>query len=208
MPIIGNDSKPSYSYHAYGGSSQINQEAEDITLPAGRVRITRLGAWIGGWNDAPRCYLTVWSPTTGAVLAQSGQFTVANQGAAAEGKVAKYVADLATPYEADGGAVLRIGFTRHRDDAHQVSTGAVTGAGHEHGRGAYPAGGFASIDGGYAENRRIGAWIEDYVAIRGGWIYRSGVWVRADAVYAYRSGSWAEVDTVQAYRGGSWIEAD
>ena len=62
MPILGNDTKPGLAYHAYSGSSQINQEAEDIALPAQRVRILKLGAWIGGWNDAPRVYLCVWNP--------------------------------------------------------------------------------------------------------------------------------------------------
>jgi hypothetical protein len=208
MPIIGNDSKPGYSYHAYASSTQPNQEAEDITLPAGRIRITRLGGWIGGWNDSPRCTLTVWDSTSGAVLAQTGQFSVTNFGDAAEGRVAKYVADLTTPLEADGGAILRVGFTRNRDDRHQVSTGMITPAGHMHGRAAYPLGGFAEIDGGYAENRRIGMWIEDYVTIRGAWVYRGGAWLRAEAVYTYRGGAWVEVDTVSVYRGSTWIEAD
>ena len=208
MAIIGNDTKPGFAYHAYGGTSQINQEAEDVTLPAGRIRITRLGAWIGGWNDSPRVMLTIWNPSTGAVLGQSVQFAVSNQGAAGGGKVTKYVADLVTPYEANGGAVIRVGFTRHRDDAHQVSTGTTTPAGHEHGRGAYPAGGFAEIDGGYAENRRIGAWIDDYQPIRGGWVYRGGAWIRADQLAVIRSGVAVQATSVLVYRGTSWIEAD
>lgn len=208
MAIIGNDTKPGYSYHAYGGSGQINQEAEDITLPTGRIRITRLGGWIGGWNDSPRVCLTIWDPATGAVVAQSVQFSVSNQGAAADGHVVKYVADLVTPYEAVGPAILRVGFTRHRDDAHQVSTGATSAAGHEHGRGGYPGGGFASIDGGYAENRRIGMWIDDYVPIRGGWVYRGGAWIRADEMLVYRSGAWVQSASVLVYRSGSWVEAD
>lgn len=208
MPIIGIDTKPSYSYHAYGGTSQPNQEAELVDLPAQRIRITRLGVWLGGWNDAPRVTLTIWDVASGAVLAQTAQFTVANAGAAAEGHIARYEADLVAPYDTPAaGGQLRVGFTRDRADAHQVTTGGVSTYGHDHGRAGYPAGGFAEIDGGYAENRRIGCWIQDYVPLANAWVMRSGVWQRATPA-VFRSGSWQDADAVKVFRSGVWQDAD
>ena len=207
MPILGNDTKPGFAYHAYSGTSQPNQEAEDIELPAQRIRIKRLGAWIGGWNDSPRVRLCIWNSSTGALLAQSAQFTVANEGAAGPGNVTRYEADLETPFDTPtAGMTVRVGFTRDRSDGHQVSTGSTT-AGHFHGRAPYPAGIFAEIDGGFAENRRIGLWIQDYELLANAYVLRSGVWERATPK-VYRSGVWQDADAVRVFRSGSWQDAN
>ena len=102
--------------------------------------------------------------------------------------------------------ILRIGFTRHRDDGHQVSTG-LTAGGHQHGRGPYPAGAFAEIDGGFAENRRIGCYIADYLPLANAWVLRSGTWQRATPA-VFRGGTWQDADSVKVLRGGTWQDAD
>jgi hypothetical protein len=207
MPQIGSDLLPSHGYHAYEGTSYPNQEAEDVTCPAQRVRILRLGAWIGGWNDAPKVRLTVWHPTTGDILGQSAEFTVANRGAADKGKVNRYEADLEVPYVTAGpSAVLRVGFSKVRNDAHQVTTGTI-GAGHIHGRASYPAGPFDEYGGGWSENRRIGCWVQHYVALANAYVLRSGVWQRATPK-VQRSGALVDASGVKVWRSGAWVDAN
>lgn len=209
MPTIGTISKPSNGYHAYGGSSQINQEAELLVMPV-RGRILEVGAWVGGWADTPRVRLCVWDGSSRALLGQSAQITVANEGAAGPGgsNVSLYTEPLLVPVELNKSESFYVGFVRHPDDSHQISTGATGSGPHYHGRsGPTWPNELGNAD--YSsEVRRIGAYVANYEAQAGAWVYRSGVWVEADAVSVYRSGVWAEADAVQLYRSGSWTDAE
>jgi hypothetical protein len=208
MPTLGYDSKPAFGYHAFGGLSEPNQEAEVITLPAQRIRITKLAGWLGGWSGTCRMRLTMWDDDTEAVLAQTAEFVVANEGAPAEDVNTLYAVDLSAPYETPTpGMVVKVGFTRHRDDAHITNTGSTVTQ-HYHGRGAYPGGTFGDVQTYAAQSRRIGVYIADYQIMGSAWVYRSGAWVRSDAVKVYRSGSWVDADAVKVYRSGAWVDAD
>jgi hypothetical protein len=208
MPTLGTTTKPGGGWHGLGGSSQVNQEAELLTAPA-RLRLLEVGAWIGGWEDAPRVRLCVWHGTTKALLGQSAQITVANEGALGGGQVSLYTEALIAPAEIAKGASFYVGFVRHPDDAHQISTGASGSGPHYHGRSgaSWPnnlgnAGSFSE------EPRRIGAYIADYETLPGMWVYRSGSWQEADGVQVYRSGTWQDVDGVQIQRSGTWQDAE
>jgi hypothetical protein len=210
MPTIGTIGKPSGGYHAFGGSGQINQEAELLEMPA-RGRLLQLGAWIGGWDDAPRVRLCVWAYPSKTLLGQSAQITVANEGGAGPGgaNVALYVQDLEAPVEVAKGASFYVGFVRHPDDAHQVSTGASGSGPHYHGRsGAVWPNNLGNAAGPTEEVRRIGAYVADWETLPGAWVYRSGVWTEAETVQIYRGGVWVDADGVQLYRAGGWVDAD
>lgn len=214
MPQIGNNAKPTFSYHAFGGSGEVNQEGEGLQSPDQRIRVLTLGAWIGGWGGNCKVRLALWDPVvgptaTGTLLGQSAEFTVANEGAAGAG-VSLYTADLETPVELDPLQDFYVGFSRDRDDAHQVFTGSNAYV-HLHGRGTHNAGGvddFGAIESFGGQARRIGAWVENYEVMGSAWVYRSGAWVRADGVKVYRSGAWADADAVKVYRSGAWVDAD
>ena len=206
---IGNGTKPSSTYHAFGGSSQVNQEAEPLTMPR-RGRILEVGAWIGGWSDSPRVRLCIWS-ASGALLGQSAQITVANEGGAAAGNVALYTELLLAPVQLNRGDAFYAGFARHVDDAHQVSVGATSSGPHVHGRsGAVWPNDFGNASGGIGPDiaRRIGAYVADYLPIPGAYVYRSGAWVDADNVQVYRGGSWTDADSVQLHRAGAWVNSE
>lgn len=210
MAKLGTDTKPAFSFHAFGGSGQTNQEAEALVLPAQRIRILTLGAWIGGWSSACKVALCLWA-NDGTILAQSDEFTVANEGTPGDGKASKYTADLLVPYEtATPGLTVKVGFTRDRDDAHIVLTGSTSNP-HIHARGFYPPGGPAGdLGGATAESsatRRIGMWIENYEPMANAYVLRSGVWVR-NTPKGLRSGVWTEADAVKGHRTGSWVDAD
>lgn len=210
MPTIGSGTKPGGSWHAFGGSSNPTQEAELLEAP-GRIRLLELGAWIGGWAATCRVRLCVWDGTSGALLGQSAQITVANEGAGGPpgGNVALYTELLETPVELEAGDAFYCGFARHPDDAHQVSTGASGSGPHYHGRsgGVWPNT-FGNVSGISEQVRRIGSYVSDYETIPGAHIYRSGAWVEAETVAVYRSGVWVDADAVQLYRSGSWTDAE
>lgn len=206
MPTIGTTSKPGGGWHAFGGSSQINQEAELLTMPA-RGELLELGQWVGGWSDAPRVRLCVWSSAK-VLLGQSAQITVANEGAAGAGNVSLYTEPLLVPVELAKGASFYVGFVRHPDDAHQIATGASGSGPHYHGRSGATWPNNLGAAGSYSsEERRIGSYVANYELLPGAWIYRSGVWVEADTVQIYRSGSWSDADGVQLYRSGAWVDS-
>lgn len=210
--ILGNGAKPSGGWHAYQGSSEINQEAELLTIPKGGTILT-LGAWIGGWAAACDVWLTVWEAAGArAILGQSAILTVANEGAGGPGgsNVKLYVADLLTPVDLPTGADFLVGFVRKQNDGHQISTGAGGSGPHAHGRSgaAQQNAAFAQAGDYSTPVLRIGAYVADYQPRPGAWIYRAGVWVQSDQVMTYRAGSWVEVDTVQIRRGSEWVEAD
>lgn len=207
MTTIGTTSKPSFGYHAYGGSSYPNQEAELLTMPS-RGTIVTLGAWIGGWAATCRAKLALWD-ADGNLIGSSAQFTVANEGAAAEGHVSLYEVDLATPVDLSNGADFYVGFARHPDDAHQVSTGGNgTGPHYEDKSGGTWPNDFDAAGGDKSSVvRRIGCYVADFTEAPGAWIRRSGAWVEADAVQLRRSGAWADADTVQLRRSGAWTDS-
>jgi hypothetical protein len=209
MPTIGNSAKPGASWHGYGGSSYPNQEAELLAMPK-RGRILTLGAWIGGWDDAPRCRLCVWAYPGRELLASSTQFTVANRGTPGAGKVDLYVHPMEVPPELPKGASFYAGFARDPDDAHQVSNGASGTGPHWEGRSfaAWPGNLGERPEGISEEVRRIGCYVANYETLPGMWIHRSGAFVEADAVQIYRGGAWVDADAVQIYRGGVWVDAE
>lgn len=206
MPTLGNANEPVQFWHGYGGSSQVNQEAERLTAPS-RIRLLTLGQWVGGWSDAPRVRLCVWD-LAGALLGQSAQITVSNEGAGGNGQVAHYTEDLETPVELEAGDVFHVGFNRHPDDAHQVMSGAAATGPHYEGRsGATWPNALGNVSGPFTVNRRIGAYVADYELIAGAYVMRGGVWSRAEAVSVMRSGAWVEADTVAVSRAGVWEDA-
>lgn len=212
MPTLGNTSKPGFSYHGFGGSGETNQEAEDLTLPDQRVRILSLGQWAAGWSGTCKARLCLWDDADN-LLAYTDELTFANGGVPHDNGTSLYTADLLTPYEAEAGQLVRVGFTRNRDDAHYVNTGTTVNT-HWHARGFYPAPDGAppgDLGGATAKSssaRRIGSYIANYELMASAWVFRSGVWVRADAVKVYRSGSWVDADAVQVQRSGVWQDAD
>ena len=207
MPTIGAGAKPGGTYHAFGGSSQINQEAELLEAPV-RLRLLELGSWVGGWADTCRVRLCVWD-ADGDLLGQSAQITVANEGAAGTGNVSLYTEPLLTPVELAKGAEFYVGFVRHPDDAHQVSVGATSTGPHYHGRsGATWPNNLGNAEGPTSQARRVGSYVADYEAIAGAKVYRSGAWVDAESVLVYRSGAWVDAEAVQVRRGSSWVDAE
>lgn len=212
MPTLGTTSKPGNGWHAYSGTTQVNREAELFTLP-GSVRILELGQWVGGWSGTCRLVLGVWDYATKELLARTAQITVASEGAGgpAGSNVALYTEPLLAPLELNAGAQVLVGFARHGDDGHQVSTGGSGTGPHYHGRlgGAFnPDGDFDNGAGDYSEEvRRIGAYIADYEDLATAWVRRSGAWVRAESVQVRRSGAWVQASSIQARRSGSWTDA-
>jgi len=208
MATLGITGKPTASWHGYGGSSTINQEAEQLTIPKGGT-IYSVGCWIGGWDGACDVWLTIWD-AAGArpKLAQSAMVTVANEGSPGDGKVKLYVAALTAPLDLPTGFDFLVGFVRKQNDAHQVSTGP-SAAGHRHGRsGANQQTAAFGVTDYSSQVQRIGAYVADYQPRPGAWVYRSGVWQQSDTVSVYRAGSWVEADGVSVRRGSAWNEAD
>jgi hypothetical protein len=205
VPELGNSAKPSSGWHALGGSSQASIEVEKLTAP-GRIRITSVGVWAGGWAGSCRAHLGIWS-AAGALLGQSAEVSFANEGAGgpAGGNVARYVAAIA-PVELDAGAVFYVGFNRHPNDSHQVSGGPTSTEHFEDqvGVSSWPT---PSISSPSTVQRRIGAYVADYVELAGAWVRRAGAWVLADEVLVRRGGVWVPADTVAIRRAGAWVDA-
>jgi hypothetical protein len=209
MPTIGTPAKPGGGWHSYQGSSYPNQEAEKLQMPA-RGRILEVGAWVGGWSGTCRVRLCIWDGSSKALLGQSNQITVANEGAGgpAGSNVALYTGPLIAPVEIGKGFDFYVGFARDPSDGHQVSEGASGTGPHFESRSGptWPA----DLDHNplTQETRRIGAYVANWETLPGAWVYRSGAWVEADTVQIYRSGSWVDVDGVSLYRSGSWADSE
>jgi len=177
-----------------------------------RGRLLELGAWLGGWSDTPRVRLSVWS-SAGVLLGQSLQISVANEGGGgpAGSNVALYTELLETPVELPAGTSFYVGPSRHVDDSWQVSLGAVGSGPHYLGRSGgagWPTPNGLGNNGGITEeDRRIGAYVANYEAIPGAYVYRSGTWTEAATVAVQRSGAPLEVQGVKLYRGGTWVDA-
>jgi hypothetical protein len=210
VPTIGTITKPGGGWHAYGGSSETTQEAEILVMPK-RGRILSVGAWIGGWADTPRVRLCVWAYPAKTLLAQSAQIIVPNEGAGGPSgsNVTLQVAPLEVPPEIAKGASFYVGFARHPDDAHQVSTGASGSGPHYHGRsgGVWPNN-LGNVEGPTEQVRRIGAYVADYETLPGAWVYRGAAWVEADTVQLWRGGVWVDADGVAIDRAGAWVDAE
>jgi hypothetical protein len=210
MATIGTTTKPSGGWHAFQGSSQVQQEAERLTMPA-HGDITDLGAWIGGWNGTCRVYLCLWDDA-GAILGSVGPITVANQGAGGSGDVALYTATLAAPVRLAAGADFYVGFDRHNSDGHQVSEAGPSTPNHFEGRhggttSTWPAALGAASGGPSNAPRRIGMFVQNYNLVPGAKLFRSGAWVDAAGVQLQRSGVLVDVVGVQLQRSGAWVDS-
>jgi hypothetical protein len=213
MPSIGTTTKPSGGWHSFQGSSQVQQEANRLTMPA-HGDITDLGAWIGGWNGTCRVHLCVWDDA-GVLLESVGPITVANEGAGgpAGGNVALYTAPLATPVRLAAGVAFYVGFDRHNSDGHQVSVAGSGTPDHFEGRhggstATWPAALGAASGGPSNAPRSCGMYVANYDLVPGAKVYRSGAWLDADGVQAFRSGAWVDVDGVQLERSGAWVDSE
>jgi hypothetical protein len=207
VPELGNSGKPGSGWEAYGGSSYPSIEVEQLTAPR-RLRILSVGVWAGGWSGSCRARLGIWS-AAGALLGQSAEVSFANEGAGgpAGSNVARYVAALAVPVELDAGVNFYVGFNRHPNDAHQVSKGASGSGPHFHdevGPASWPT---PPITAPVSVDRRIGAYVADYLELAGAWVRRGGSWVLAGELLVRRGGVWVPADTVAVRRGAAWVDA-
>lgn len=210
MAQIGVSTKPSTTFYGYDGSAGPNQFAEKFTMPE-RGRITTLGMWAGGWNDAPSARLVLWDED-GVIIGQSAAFTVANRGVPATGAVDNYEKALEAAVEVEAGAIIYVGIGRQPEGAMQISLGP-SGAAHENWRYNSPGTPWPSNVGTWEagtpspNTRRIGAYaIYDPLAnIK---VYRGGVWVDAEKVQVLRGGIWVDAEAVQIRRAGAWVDAE
>jgi hypothetical protein len=162
MPTIGSSSKPTHYWWAFGVSST-NQEAELLTMPEDGT-INTLGQWIGGWNTTCRTKLCIWD-SSGALLGQSAQFTVADKGDGADGNVDLYTADLTAGVHLSAGDTFFVGFSRNPADKHQVSGGnAGSGPHYDNTKASWPD----VLSGATTVARRIGSYVADYTPESGG----------------------------------------
>lgn len=192
--------------HAYWfGSGNENQHAARLTLPAGGPWIvSKVGVWAAGKDASPSARLVLWA-NGGAVLGQSGSFTLANGGGIALGASDKYEKDLQTPVEVNGGTTVMVGIAWNDTGAGQFDTGD-SGNTYSRQRDSWPGSmsGFSTISG-----DEINAWLYYDPATPQIYVRRSGVWVRADDVLVRRSGAWDSVGAeAYARRSGSWSKVD
>jgi hypothetical protein len=204
VPTLGDTTKPTYSFQGYDGSSFPNQMAERYTAPQ-KIKINALGSWLAGWNQASQVRLCVWA-ADGTLLGQTAEFTIANEGAPADGNVTLYEEDLVSPVTIDAGDQFYVGTSRDRDDAVVWGTGSNAYTRYE-ASGAYPAGNFGAIEAAVAKTRRIGQYVADYEPVAGAWGFRGGVWVQAEFVKGRRGGAWVDATSVQGRRGAGWEDA-
>lgn len=210
MPAIGDATKPSGGWHAFTGNTQVQQEAELLTMPE-LGDVTSLGAWVGGWSGTCRIVLCLWR-LDGVLLAQSAQVTVANFGAGgpAGGNVQSVIAGIA-PVRLAKNQPFFVGFDRHGSDGHQISVGGAGSPSHYEGRhggsgSAWP-GNLGAAGGIATQVRRSGAWVASYTRTPGAKVMRSGVQTDAQAVQVLRSGAWADALAVQIMRSGAWVDS-
>lgn len=213
MPTIGTTTKPSGGWHAFAGSSQVQQEAELLTAPA-HIDVLELAGWIGGWNGTCRVKLCLWD-SLGSLLGESAQITVANEGAGgpAGSNVQLYTAALLVPVRLAAGALFFAGFDRHASDGHQISVGGAGSGSHYEGRhggssAPWPGDLGAASGGPDVQDRRAGQYVSNYANVAGAKVYRSGAWADAESVLVRRSGAWVDVDAVQLRRSSAWIDSE
>lgn len=206
MPTVGNTAKPTNSWHSYGPNTH-NHEAMALVMPE-RGRITRLGQWMGGWNDATvRTRLCLWN-AGGALVGYTAEFTVNTSSAGGPSGGAwltPWEADLLVPVIVAAGAGFYVGFARNPADSHQVGEGATDSGNNADWRNdAWPA---SFAVGPTTGTRRIGAWVANYNRVAAAKVRRAGAWVDASSVQIRRGGAWVEPTGVYVRRGGIWVEA-
>jgi hypothetical protein len=114
------------------GGGYYNQFARKLTLPSGGpYTIVRLGTWATGKDNAATIRLVVWDFNTGAILAKSAEFNLANE-AFALGNSNSHERDVETPVSVAGSTAVLVGYARDPGEAvqHDQQTG-VTGYRHE-----------------------------------------------------------------------------
>lgn len=207
MPTIGPTDRPEvFEWH----TDESNQQVNRLTLPE-RMRITRLGAWIrgvSGYGDV-NYKLCLWDPSSGSLHAQTASYSIGPAGVNVS-NLTNVERDLSAPVELDAGVDVYCGIA-------WSPGGALQTGWHDHGSlplhrdrsvSNIPANMAASNSSAHSGTGPIAAYIAQYEAIAGAWIYRSGTWIRADSVNVLRSGSWSEADSVGVFRSGSWTDAD
>lgn len=130
MATLGTTAKPTTAQEAFGLNA-VNQMSELVTLPgdsSDTYKITRLGAWLGGWNETASARLVVWS-AAGTKITNSGLLTIANEGGLATGNTAQYESDI-TEFEVAGGTQLYVGWWRDPDT--NVQNGRTGSGSHVH----------------------------------------------------------------------------
>lgn len=204
MTQLGTSTKPNSLVYGADGTSFSNQFAEILVMPS-KVKIIRLGSWIGGWNDTVHFIMGVWDMSN-ALIGSTAEQIAANEGNSAVGAQSNYEADLTTPLILNEGDSVYVGVSTNRDDARQIGMGSTVND-HYRGRGGYPTGAMGAVEGPTATARRIGMYIADYQLVSAGWVRRSGVWVQATSIQVRRGSSWVDVDSVQVRRASAWVDA-
>jgi hypothetical protein len=212
VPTIGTTTKPGGGWHAFQGSSQVQQEADRLVMPA-HGDIVALAGWIGGWDGTCRVHLCCWDDA-GALLGSVGPITVANEGSGgpAGGNVALYTGTLPVPVRLAAGVAFFVGFDRHNSDGHQVSVGGSGTDDHFEGRhggttSSWPGALGAASGGPSNASRYAGMYVANYLPVPGAKILHGTTWDDADGVQALRSGAWSDVDGVQLQRSGAWVDS-
>lgn len=205
MPTIGDTTKPDGGGYWEQFGSTYNQSAMLLTMPEDG-RIVALGQWISAVGSPMGCRLVVWDASTLDVLAQTAEFTVANEPAGV-GNVSRYEVDLTSPLSVAAGVDFWVGFARDPAKTHQL-TGDNSGSHVDRKRTSWPGSmsGYDAGDHGFG-GYGIGSYVAGYVTASGAKIYRAGAWVSADAVKVYRSGAWADVSAVKVRRSSAWADA-
>lgn len=205
MTVLGNTAMGTWGYFGYASTTYPNQVTEKLTAPS-RIRIITLGGWIGGWNDTVLTRLAVFD-NANHLLGYTDEFVVANEGDPANGHVSRYEADLQSPLIIEDGVDFYVGTIKNRSDAAQWSTGSTSNV-HYESRAAYPDGDQGAVSGPTSVARRVGMYVANYQPASSAWVYRSGVWVAAEAVKVHRSGAWVDATSVQVHRSGAWVDTE
>jgi hypothetical protein len=195
--IVGSTAERDGNQEWFGASST-NHFAENFTMPE-RGKITRVGVWAAGKDADVSARVCVWN-AAGAVVAQSAQFTMAARPFGI-GQNDLYERPLATPYVADAGEVVHVGFARN--PAGTIQLGYDSGGVHRH---DYSSTWPASIATYTEHGGTLGVYFE-YEPAHEVYVRRGGVWVLAERIYVRRGGAWVEADSVQVRRGSAWVDA-
>lgn len=206
--LIGTATKPNGAGGWESWSSTYNQGAELLTMPE-RGQLVSVGFWSAGVNQTASVVACIWDDA-GVLLGQSLSTTMAGQ-TPASGHVDLYVLDLIVPLELDAGVDFYAGFSRAPGRSHQLTGGASGGGQHfDNKRATWPGTMEPNDTGGHVgpgSDYRIGCHAF-YDPVRGAWVRRGGLWVRAEGVFVRRAGAWVQAADVQVRRAGAWVDAD
>lgn len=212
MPTIGPTFQPNDGY--WEKQSSPNHGAMLFEMPEDGI-ITRLGQWIAGAGSNGTMRLCVWAGESldpgNDLLAQTDLITVIAR-TQAFGNTDRYEGDLQTPLQLNAGDEFYCGFAynpakNYQLDGNDDAAGGAENNKHYHKSNAtWPSATFNSPTGGNHGfgDYGIGSYVANYDEVSKGWVYRSGVWVRLDAVSVRRSGAWTDLE-VGIYRGTSWV---